>query len=186
MVFILPAATGGQGPAAPPAAVETRVAKVSVAAGRPSFGGWRLLAQLGTSSGASGVGTAGTGTYSAPADTNGSNGTNGPSGSNGTNGTNSGTPDYGPSGTGILDDAGRERDAAVAELDRPVRLAVIALDRIVRLAVDGDLVAEHDAAVAEQHDAERAGLDLCAELRRRHHAVVRGRRGRGQLSPSVE
>ena len=84
MVFILPAATGGPmggaSAAAPPPAVEARVAKAPVAPGRPSYGGGRHLAQMGTSSGASGVSTPGT-SYSAPADTNGSNGTNGPSGS---------------------------------------------------------------------------------------------------------
>ena len=92
MAFILAGNTGVQGAAAaPPAAVETRVAGAAVATGTP-FGGWRLVAQsTSTNSGT----MAAPGSVSTPG--NGSNGTNGPSGTNGTNGTNQGAPDYGPS-----------------------------------------------------------------------------------------
>jgi len=92
MVFILATATGVQGPAVAPPAVETRVSGAPVATGRP-FGGWRLLAQSTSTN---------SGTMAAPSSVstpgNGSNGTNGPSGTNGTNGTNQGAPDYGPNG----------------------------------------------------------------------------------------
>lgn len=102
MLFILPAATGAQAVAANPPAVEARVARAAVATGAP-FGGWRLLAQSGTSAGASSSGMGSGTSYGGPStgSTNGmqgSNGTNGPSGSNGTNGTNMGAPDYGPTG----------------------------------------------------------------------------------------
>jgi len=93
MAFILAGDMGAQGAAAaPPPAVETRVAGAPVATGTP-FGGWRLVAQsTSTNSGS----MAAPGSVSTPG--NGSNGTNGPSGTNGTNGTNQGAPDYGPNG----------------------------------------------------------------------------------------
>jgi len=93
MAFILAGDMGAQGAAAaPPPAVETRVAGSPVATGTP-FGGWRLVAQsTSTNSGT----MAAPGSVSTPG--NGSNGTNGPSGTNGTNGTNQGAPDYGPNG----------------------------------------------------------------------------------------
>jgi hypothetical protein len=102
MAFILAGDMGVQGAAAaPPPAVETRVAGASVATGAP-FGGWRLLAQsTGTNTGTMGApgGVSTPGSVSTPANGvgtpgNGSNGTIAPSG---TNGINQGVPDYGPS-----------------------------------------------------------------------------------------
>src|SRR5581483_10899640 len=98
MAFILAGDMGVQGAAAaPPPAVETRVAGAPVATGAP-FGGWRVVAQsTSTNSGTMGA----PGSVSTPG--NGSNGTNVPSGSNGTSGTSQGAPEYGPnSGTGAV------------------------------------------------------------------------------------
>ena len=96
MAFILAGDMGVQGAAAaPPPAVETRVAGAPVATGAP-FGGWRLVAQS-TSTNIGNSGTIGApGSVSTPG--SGTNGTNGPSGTNGTSGTNQGVPDYAPSG----------------------------------------------------------------------------------------
>jgi hypothetical protein len=97
MAFILAGDMGVQGAAAaPPPAVETRVAGAPVATGKP-FGGWRVVAQSTTTSG----GTMGApGSVSTPANGvstpgNGSNGTISPSGANGASGTNQAAPDYG-------------------------------------------------------------------------------------------
>src|SRR5206468_2533607 len=58
MVFILPVVAVGQGPAAQPPSIETRAPAAQVAAGAP-YAGWRLVAQAGAGSGATGAGTSG-------------------------------------------------------------------------------------------------------------------------------
>jgi len=65
MIFILPAAAGAQAMAVNPPAVETRAARAAVATGTP-FGGWRLVAQTGTSAGASSSGMGSGTTYGGP------------------------------------------------------------------------------------------------------------------------
>ena len=108
MAFILAGDTGVQGAAAaPPPAVETRVAGAPVATGAP-FGGWRLVAQgTGTNSGNSGtigapssVSTPASGSNGtiSPTGTNGTTGTINPTGTNGTTGTSQAAPNYAPSG----------------------------------------------------------------------------------------
>ena len=173
MAFILAGDMGVQGAAAaPPPAVETRVAGAPVATGTP-FGGWRVVAQsTSTNSGTMGapgsVGTPG----------NGSNGTNGPSGTNGTNGTNQGAPDYGPNGgAGAVPTPNGSSPATTTGIAGPVdrsRLLVASgagLGRGLTLAGSPSTTAERP-----ELDAQRAQLDVGAELRRQHHALASPRR----------
>ena len=172
MAFILAGDMGVQGAAAaPPPAVETRVAGAPVATGKP-FSGWRLVAQ-GTSANSGSMGAPGS--VSTPG--NGSNGMNGPTGTNGTSGTNQGVPDYGPSGgAGTVPTPGKRS----GDPDRHTSPVNGVRSRLVGRGARGWAeLAELDPEQPEldagqpELDAERSKLDLGAELRWQHHPVNR-------------